>query len=63
MNVLITFASLFDKGGVASFYNSVLPFLTNQMDCNISYLEIGSTKGSYKFIHPLIDQIRFHKII
>ncbi len=63
MNVLITLPSLMDHGGIATYYNAVLPFLEDQNDFRISYLEIGSTKNSLKFLHPLIDQIRFYNCI
>ena len=59
MKVLITLPSLNGKGGVANYYNSIMPFLNLNKEFNMSYLEIGTSQGSYNFLHPLYDQIRF----
>jgi len=63
MNVLITGPSLSDQGGVASYYNAVLPFLREQDSLNIHYMEIGSTKGMGGSLYPLMDQIRFRQAL
>jgi len=60
MNVLITIPSLADKGGVAGYYNAILPLLEKEEGLNISYLEVGSTKDYLKIFHPLSDMIRFY---
>ena len=60
MNVLITLPALTDQGGVAGFYQSVLPYLNAGVDCSRPVLlEIGSTKGINKTLYPLLDQLRF----
>jgi glycosyltransferase involved in cell wall biosynthesis len=61
MRILITGPSLSDQGGVANYYNSILPILRERSDFDIHYLEIGSTKRSYGALHPLADQIRFRQ--
>lgn len=61
MNVLITIPSFSGKGGVSSYYSSILPFWASEKDYQISCLEIGGAKASYGFLHPLIDQIKFEK--
>ncbi|MER0203506.1 MAG: glycosyltransferase family 1 protein [Nitrosomonas sp.] len=59
MNILITGPSLSDQGGVANYYNAVLPFLREQDNLEIHYMEIGGTKGRGGILHPLTDQFRF----
>ena len=61
MNVLITRSS--GKGGVASFYQSILPFLAKSAVYYIRQLEVGSAFNDGKLIHPFIDQIRVYKRI
>ena len=56
--ILITLPSLNDIGGVASFYNSLLPHLNNTK-YSIATLEIGSTKGRNNPFYSFSDQIRF----
>lgn len=63
MNVFITGPSLLDQGGVAGYYNAVLPFLREQDSLNIHYMEIGSTKGIGGSLSPLMDQIRFRQAL
>jgi glycosyltransferase involved in cell wall biosynthesis len=63
MNILITGPSLADQGGVASYYNAVLPHLSAQEKIGIHYMEIGGTKGMGGVLHPLIDQIRFRRTL
>jgi len=62
-SVLITLPSLKDIGGVASFYNNVLPYLYNSKEYSISFLEIGSTHGRKTFFYRVRDQIRFKKVL
>lgn len=55
--LLITVPGANAKGGVASFYKSVLPHISE-----ICFpLEIGRTKNYGGFLHPLLDQFRFHQ--
>ena len=63
MDILITGPSLADQGGVASYYNSVLPYLRKQDDFDIHYMEIGGTAGAGKILHPVADQIRFRQAL
>ncbi|MGZ0020682.1 glycosyltransferase family 4 protein [Nitrosomonas sp. wSCUT-2] len=63
MNVLITGPSLSDQGGVANYYNAVLPFLREQNSFTTSYMEIGATNGNGGILHPLIDQLRFRETL
>ncbi|MBX9917442.1 MAG: glycosyltransferase family 1 protein [Nitrosomonas sp.] len=59
LKVLITGPSLSDQGGVANYYNAVLPFLHEQGSLKIHYMEIGGTKGKGGILYPLADQLRF----
>ena len=61
-NILITLPSTQDHGGVAGFYNSILPHLFDDK-LTVSTLEIGSTKGRDNKLYPITDQLRFHKAI
>jgi glycosyltransferase involved in cell wall biosynthesis len=63
MEILITLPSLNDKGGVASYYNSILPFLIQTKDINISLFHIGSRENKTKSFHFITDQVRFAKKI
>jgi glycosyltransferase involved in cell wall biosynthesis len=57
---LITGPSLgADPGGVAAYYNAVLPHL-RQMLGVVHYLEIGSTRRCGGIFHPLVDQLRLY---
>jgi len=62
-NILITGPSLADQGGVASYYNAVLPYLRRQDDFSIHYMEIGATKGARGILYPMGDQIRFRRTL
>ena len=57
--VLITLPSLKGKGGVANFYNYILPYL-NKSNLKFDLLEIGSAKSKFLF-HRLKDQILFKR--
>ena len=59
MKVLIVKTYSSNKGGVASYYNSILPHLM----CNnhISVLEIGKKKKTKIPINIIMDQIRFNQ--
>ncbi len=59
--IILTTPALSDQGGVASYINSVLPFLTNRHD--IHCFEIGGTKGKNGIFHPIVDQTGFHRLI
>ena len=63
MKVLITGPSLDDPGGVAGYYNSVLPHLRVVEPEGINYMEIGGTHSSLGFLHPLNDQVRFFRTL
>jgi glycosyltransferase involved in cell wall biosynthesis len=56
MRAILTLPSLRDPGGVAGFYNSVLPRLADR-GVEISTLEIGGTRGAFGLLHPVRDQI------
>jgi glycosyltransferase involved in cell wall biosynthesis len=56
MKIILTLPSLQDPGGVAGFYRSVLPRLTEK-GVEVSTLEIGSTRGAFGLFHPVRDQI------
>ena len=58
--ILITLPHLRKPGGVASYYNAILPHLKNY---NIYRLEIGSNDNKIGLINPINDQLRFHNTI
>jgi glycosyltransferase involved in cell wall biosynthesis len=58
--ILITLPSLQDQGGVASYYNGVLPHFPKE---KVLPLEIGGTKRSCGVIYPVADQIRFRRAV
>lgn len=58
--VVLTVSSLKDHGGVASFYNGVLPHFSQE---EILALEIGGTKGAGGAFHPAVDQLRFRRTV
>ena len=58
--ILITLPAFQDPGGVATFYNSILPHLQNE-EYDFITLEIGSTKGHGNKLYPLSDQLRFRR--
>jgi glycosyltransferase involved in cell wall biosynthesis len=62
IRVLVTGPSLQDHGGVANYYNAVIPHLS-QGGIDAHYLEIGSTHGYGRFMHVIVDQIRFWRAI
>ena len=60
MNALITLPALTNQGGVAGFYQSVLPYLNAGIDCNKPVLlEIGGTKEINNPLYSLLDQLSF----
>lgn len=61
MNLLLTTPSLNDQGGVASYINSVIPFLAKRHE--VQCFEVGSTRNKSRIFHPLVDQIDFHRLI
>ena len=57
--LLLVRSSRYNKGGVASFYNSILPYFpTNQ----IYDFEIGASKKGRSTFYPFVDQFRFQFI-
>jgi len=60
--ILLTVPSLHDQGGVANFYNSLLPYLSTK-EFLAATLEIGSTKGRNNPLYPFTDQIRFRRVL
>lgn len=62
MDVLMTVPLLSDRGGVAVFCSSLLPFLQRSNFCT-TLLEIGKTKGKNNAFYPFIDQIRFAQLL
>ncbi|SDT86276.1 glycosyltransferase family 4 protein [Desulfobacula phenolica] len=63
MKILITLPLRKDPGGVASYYNSILPYMHQNRALQIETIEIGSTHGKKYYNHQIIDQIRFIKTI
>ncbi|MEW6428828.1 MAG: glycosyltransferase family 4 protein [Thermodesulfobacteriota bacterium] len=61
MQLLLATPSLKDNGGVASFFNGVMPFLKERHD--VCLHEIGATQGRDVLFHPVLDQIRFHRLL
>lgn len=59
LKILITIPSLKDPGGVASYYNSVLPHLSEHEDLQIASFEIGSSVANNRIFHPILDQLKF----
>lgn len=58
--IVITAPALSDRGGVASYFNGIHPFLcANQ----VSFLQIGSTSGLSRKLQRIIDQLRFRKFL
>src|SRR5690242_15547298 len=62
MKVLLVGPHLDDPGGVASYYNSVVPRFSGS-DVSIEYLEIGSASDNGFWRHKVTDQIRFWREI
>lgn len=56
--ILMTLPYLKAKGGVANFYNYILPYL-NESNFKFDLLEIGSAKNKKKLFYRLKDQLRF----
>lgn len=63
LRVIITTPSLKGPGGVASYFNSILPYFAKNSNIIISVLEVGSYKSKSKLIHTVLDQYRFIKTI
>jgi hypothetical protein len=61
--VMLTGPALRDLGGVASYYNAVLPGLKRSDEFDIDYLEIGSTFGQGSRLYFLKDQIKVWKLL
>lgn len=63
MDIFITGPSLADRGGVANYYNAVLPYLRQQDGLDIHYMEIGGTRSAGGILHPVADQIRYRRTL
>lgn len=61
MKVLLSTPSLSDRGGVASYISSVIPFLAKRH--YVQCFEIGSTPNNSRIFHPIVDQIDFHRLL
>jgi len=57
--ILLTVPALNDQGGVAGFFNSILPHLMR----GTTTLEIGGTHGKGNLFYPLTDQFRFRQAV
>jgi glycosyltransferase involved in cell wall biosynthesis len=60
--VLVVGPDRSDPGGVANYYNAVLPRLSNS-SYEIFYFEIGSTRGGGRIAHVIMDQFRFWRAL
>ena len=61
MKWLLTTPSLLDQGGVASYINALLPFLSKKHE--ITCFELGSTHNKKNILYPVTDQFRFRKLL
>lgn len=59
MKILVTTPCLKDPGGVASYYSSLLPHISENCNVHITTFEMGSAKDRKSLFHPLLDQLRF----
>jgi glycosyltransferase involved in cell wall biosynthesis len=62
IQVLVVGPDRQDPGGVANFFNTVLPLLSDDV-VNAHYLEIGSTHGRGRLAHVVFDQLHFWKTL
>ena len=62
MKVLIVGPNQNAQGGVASYYASVYPKISDDI-VEAKYLEIGSSFSNKHFTHPINDQVNFWKTI
>ncbi len=62
LKLLITVPALNGQGGVASYYNSILPHLPNSR-FDIETLEVGSLIKKRRLFHPIGDQINFNRAL
>lgn len=51
------------QGGVVSYYNSVLPYLTREKNLKILRFHLGPKFRSNSLFHPVTDQIRFKQFL
>lgn len=58
--IVFTVPWLQDRGGVASYYNGILPFLPRH---TYFALEIGGSKSVGGIFHPATDQLRFRRTL
>ena len=54
--ILITVPNLLDQGGVANYYNSVLPFFPKE---KVVAVEVGSGSRNGRLLHSVVDQFLF----
>jgi len=60
--ILIVTPYLQGLGGVANYYKAILPLLKDG-PFSIDHFDLGSAKGKHKLLHPVTDQINFHRKI
>ena len=63
MKIAIGMRRLNHLGGVASYYNSVLPYLKKNNSLEVVCFYLGSKLDSPSLLHPITDQIRFNKFL
>lgn len=63
MKIAITLPALNKMGGVATYYNSVLPYLNKNNNLKIVCFHLGSKLESLSLLHPITDQIQFKKFL
>ena len=63
MKVLLTTPAITGKGGVSHYYKAILPTLLDSTNIDLSCIEIGSASNSYKFLHPITDQIKIWNML
>jgi glycosyltransferase involved in cell wall biosynthesis len=63
IRVLITGPALRDEGGVAGYYNSLMPGFHADPRLDVEYFELGSTTAAFGRMHPIADQVRFSRAL
>ncbi len=63
IKVAITIPALNKMGGVASYYNSVLPYLNKNNSLDVVCFHLGSKLESSSLLHPITDQMQFNKFL
>lgn len=62
MKVLVVGPDRNDPGGVANYYNSVFPRISDN-SITAQYLEIGRTHGQRRLAYAILDQVRFWRTV